>query len=130
MEKPYPKFARLALASYFDNLVFWHPPQAQVKGIFFYAGGCGEHAGEMFMPEGPDGWSFAACEDPAAFCEGNADLLELRQDARQRGYLVVSVQGGRGNPRGCFNTNDVPAVEQALQHVRRVEGVPDVPVIV
>jgi len=103
--------------------VLWQRPHGEPKGILLYLHGCHGRATGMWTSDGPDGFHFDVCDQTKKKkCMGYVEEVLLRQRARKRGYLVAAVTGGVGSPRNCMNTNDVPRIQLALQHIQSVEA--------
>jgi len=89
-----------------------------LKGVLLYLHGCHGKATGMWKSEGADGFHFNVCDTTKkGRCMGYTEEVLMRQKARARGYAVVAVSGGVGNPRGCMNTHDVPRIQLAMKHL-------------
>lgn len=111
----------------------WQRPKGQVKGILLYLNGCGGYATDMFTPTGSDGFEFDACQKGGEWgtCNATKPFLMTRQKARDRGYLVAAVQGGKFmNGRRCTNHGDVPYIQASLKFLRNQENLQGVKVMV
>uniref|UniRef100_A0A7S4SZT8 Apyrase n=1 Tax=Alexandrium monilatum TaxID=311494 RepID=A0A7S4SZT8_9DINO len=119
LEKVRPKYARVQ--GTIETV--WQRPHGEPKGIFFIAHGCMHQSTDIFTYEGHDGWKFGACNTSnLGKCLGLPEEVRMRQVARQRGYVVVAVSGGRGR-QSCWDLEeDGPRVEAAIKHVRQEEG--------
>lgn len=118
--------------------VIWQRPKGEVKGILLYLHGCGSFITDMFTNEGKDGFVLDACRKGTdqnwamqwKNCTGKKAEMMLRRKARDRGYLVATVQGGQGkDSTRCTNTLDVPFIKTTLKHVRAQEKLDGVKVI-
>jgi len=110
----------------------WQRPLVEPpKGVVFMAHGCMHQATDFFTQRGPDGWELPGCrESNFGSCLGLPEERVMVREARERGYLVVAVSGGRG-VQSCWSMDrDPPRVREAIRHVLAAEGMAaDAPVI-
>lgn len=116
-----PKYARVD--GHIETM--WQLPHGTPKGIFFIAHGCQHQGTDVFSDVGPDGWRLEECSSSNfGSCLGLPEEVKLRQAARRRGYVVMSVSGGSGS-RSCWHmTKDPSRVARAIRHVVESEELP------
>ncbi|CAK0836589.1 unnamed protein product [Prorocentrum cordatum] len=116
-----PKYARVDG----DIETMWQLPHGMPKGLLFIAHGCKHQGTDVFSDVGPDGWRLEECSNSnSGSCLGLPEEVKLRQTARRRGYVVVSVSGGSGS-RSCWHmTQDPSRVSRAIRHVVDSEELP------
>jgi len=128
-EDVHPKYALAGEKK--DIEVVWQRPHGPPVGVFMYLHGCGNRALDMWAQKGHDGWEFKECTTATkkGFCAGLPQEALMKSTARQRGYLVMAVQGGATSNRGCFHEEDVPRIKAAIKHVYIVEKLGEMPLI-
>jgi len=118
--------------------VIWQRPKGEVKGILLWVPGCGGRATDMFTRFGPDGHKLESCQNPCTdkvsnsenCCPLQQETVLARMKARHLGYLVVSVQTGKGHNDRCPYERDLKLIRKSLEYVKSQENVMDKPVIV
>lgn len=121
LESHEPKYARVD--GHIETM--WQLPHGTPKGIFFIAHGCQHQGTDVFSDVGPDGWRLEECSSSNfGRCLGLPEEVKLRQAARKRGYVVMSVSGGSGS-RSCWHMKRDPSrVARAIRHVVDSEKLP------
>lgn len=113
-----------------DVEVIWQRPRGPPVGAFLYLHGCGNRALDMWSTKGHDGHEFKACNNTKkGYCAGLPMEGLMKDAARNRGYIVIAVQGGASSNRGCFHPEDVPRIKAAIKHVYVVEKLEETPLI-
>lgn len=109
----------------------WQRPRGTPRGLFFMAHGCNHQGTDFFSNVGLDGYVLTECgTSNFGKCLGLPEEVRLRQVARSRGYVAMSVSGGSGSQSCWSMARDAARVREAVEFVLRAEGLPaDAPVL-
>jgi GR25 family glycosyltransferase involved in LPS biosynthesis len=124
--------------------IIYQKPQGEIKGIFLYLHGCNGYMTDMFTEYGPDGFKLDICQNKTGgkhskygydsplnrkfHCKQHADDILMRQQARERGYLVASPQGTHKDR--CTSQNQANEIARAVEWIKKQENLVNLPVIV
>eukprot|EP00929_Paragymnodinium_shiwhaense_P097814 TRINITY_DN59410_c0_g1_i1.p1 TRINITY_DN59410_c0_g1~~TRINITY_DN59410_c0_g1_i1.p1 ORF type:complete len:386 (-),score=37.18 TRINITY_DN59410_c0_g1_i1:16-1173(-) len=113
-----------------DIETLWQKPEGRIRGILFFAHGCSHQAPDLFINSDANGNQFRHCaQSNVGQCYGLPEEVMLQSTARSKGYVIAAMSGGTGQ-RSCWHMDsDPPRAKLALEHIRHVEGLDGVPLI-